>query len=64
MLEAMGRELAAIHLGTGDVGGAVRADLAARGGTWLAAAARRAAEDVRSEHRAFRDHWHRRTGGR
>ncbi len=64
MLEAMGRELAAIHLGTGDVGGAVREDLTARGGAWLAAAARRAAEDVRSEHGAFRDHWHRRTGDR
>ena len=39
MLEAMGRGLAALHLGTGDVGGAVREDLAARGGAWLAAAA-------------------------
>ena len=63
MLEAMGRELAAIHLGTGDVGGAVREDLAARGGAWLAAAASRAAEDVRSEHRAFRDDWQRQNGG-
>ncbi len=64
MLEAMGRELAAIHLGTGDVGAAVREDLTARGDAWLSAIARRAAEDVRSEHGAFRDNWHRRTGGR
>ena len=64
MLEAMGRELAAIHLGTGDVGGAVQEDLAARDASWLAAAARTAAEDVRSEHRAFREDWPRRTGGR
>ena len=64
MLEAMGRELAAIHLGTGDVGAAVREDLATRGDAWLEAAAIRVAEDVRSEHRAFRDDWRRRTGGR
>jgi hypothetical protein len=63
MLEAMGRELAAIHLGTGDVGAAVWEDLATRGDAWLGAAAERAAEDVRGEHRAFRDDWRRRNGG-
>jgi len=62
MLEAMGRELAAIHLGTGDVGSAVENDLSARGDTWLEAAAERAAEDIRAEHAAFRDHWRRCSG--
>jgi hypothetical protein len=64
MLEAMGQELAAIHLGTGDVGGAVESDLAGRGESWLAAVAERAAEDVRAEHAVFRADWSRRCGHR
>jgi hypothetical protein len=64
MLEAMGRELAAIHLGTGDVGGAVERDLATRAGSWLEVMARRAAEDVRAEHATFRNDWLRRNSPR
>lgn len=40
LLELMGREVAAIHLGCGDVAAVVRADLAARKGDWLDAPAR------------------------
>jgi hypothetical protein len=60
MLGAMGRDLAAIHVGTGDVGGAVRIDLTSRKEGWLAAAADRTAVALRAEHAEFRKDWLRR----
>jgi hypothetical protein len=53
MLRAMGRELAAIHLGIGDLSDSIRQDLARRQHGWLAAAAIHAAAAVLTEHRAF-----------
>jgi hypothetical protein len=54
MLQAMGRELASIHLGIGDAGDGIRRDLAGRGRDWLSDAAVRAARAVAAEHDAFR----------
>jgi len=54
MLKAMGAELAAIHLGTADMGDAIRQDLGARRKGWLAEAAARAAKSVRTEQLEFR----------
>ena len=57
MLGAMGQDLAAIHVGTGDVGGAVRTDLKSRKDGWLADAAQRTAVALRAEHAEFREDW-------
>jgi len=59
MLRAMGNELAAVHLGCGDVGAAVRNDFTARRREqpeWLAQAAETAAKKVRRDHKLFRKH--------
>ncbi|MFC4167229.1 DUF2252 family protein [Teichococcus aestuarii] len=56
MLKAMGREMAAIHLGTGDHAAAIRADLAQRPEGWLREAALRAAQAMTAEHRQFASH--------
>jgi len=53
MLDAMGRELAAIHLGTGNAAKAIRADLAKRPAGWLHDAAMRAAQAVAEDHHLF-----------
>ncbi len=53
MLLAMGAELAAIHLGRGDHGGAIGADLARRERRWLADAATRAAAAVERDFEDF-----------
>ena len=53
MLDAMGRELAAIHLGTGNAAKAIRADLAKRPAGWLHEAAMRAAQAVTEDHLLF-----------
>ena len=60
MLGAMGQDLAAIHVGTGGVGGAVCTDLMHRKDGWLADAAQRTATALRSEHAEFRKDWPRR----
>ena len=49
MLTAMGRELAAIHLGTDNKKKAVKADLEVRKRGWLLSAAKRAADRVHEE---------------
>ncbi|PHK95929.1 hypothetical protein CR162_06240 [Pseudoroseomonas rhizosphaerae] len=56
MLRAMGREMAAIHLGAGDHAAAIRADLAKRPAGWLREAALRAAQATAAEHRQFAAH--------
>jgi hypothetical protein len=53
MLEAMGRELASIHLATKDAGEDVRRDFAARGRAWLAKGAAVAAERIAAEQAEF-----------
>jgi uncharacterized protein (DUF2252 family) len=53
MLEAMGLDLASVHLGTGAHGPAIRKDLAERGLGWLAAAAARMAETVAHDHKRW-----------
>jgi hypothetical protein len=53
MLEAMGRELASIHLATPDAAAEVRRDFLARGPAWLAQAASIAAQHVLEEQRQF-----------
>jgi hypothetical protein len=53
MLEAMGRELASIHLGSGEQGDNILRDMLARPGGWLADAARRAAQAVAAEQTRF-----------
>ncbi|WP_419898666.1 DUF2252 family protein [Roseomonas sp. USHLN139] len=63
MLEAMGRELAAIHLGQGhpeqaDPAAAIAADLAARPKAWLAEAAIAAARDTQRDQARFAQAWH------
>jgi hypothetical protein len=50
MLEAMGFDLAAVHLGTADRSAAIRQDLGRRRSGWLLAAARRMAAAVEREH--------------
>lgn len=53
-LRAMGREIAAIHLGDGNNGAAIKRDLAGRDPDWLASAATRAADFVRREQKEWR----------
>jgi hypothetical protein len=53
MLEAMGRELASIHLATAGAAIAVRQDFFAREPEWWAKAASTAAEHVLKEQRQF-----------
>jgi uncharacterized protein DUF2252 len=53
-LRAMGREVAAIHLGSGNQGAAIQHDLAGRDPDWLASAATRAADFVRREQKEWR----------
>ncbi len=50
MLRAMGRDLAAIHLGIADRRAAIENDLGKRKRNWLVAAGERAAEFVRRDH--------------
>jgi hypothetical protein len=50
MLEAMGFELASVHLGTADRRSAIRQDLKRRRSDWLLAAARRMAAAVERDH--------------
>ena len=54
MHEAMGLELANIHLGTGDARGAINKDLAGRKPGWLAEAAAKAAAAVQAEYKQWR----------
>ncbi len=54
MLQAMGHELANIHLGTGHRRAAIAADLAARPRRWLRDATNAAADFVQEEYRAWR----------
>lgn len=56
MLQAMGRELAAIHLGRGDYADAIRSDLAQRRRRWLRTSVESAAEFVRSEQHDWKQH--------
>ena len=53
MLAAMGADLAAIHLGTGNHQKAIAKDLRKRGGAWLRRAVAAAAEHVRREQREW-----------
>lgn len=53
MLEAMGRELASVHLATEGAAAAVRRDFLAREPAWWAKAASLTAEQVRKEQRQF-----------
>jgi hypothetical protein len=53
MLEAMGFELAGVHLGTGDVAAAIGEDLARRRPGWLFAAARKMATAIERDHAAW-----------
>ena len=54
MLRAMGRDLAAIHLGLVDAREAIARDLGKRRDGWLADAVKRAAMFVRSEHKEWK----------
>jgi hypothetical protein len=54
MLRAMGRDLAAIHLGSADRRAAIERDLGKRKRNWLVAAVERAADFVRGEHVEWR----------
>ena len=54
MLRAMGRDLAAIHLGIADRRKAIEHDLGNRKRNWLRAAVERAADFVRRDCRAWR----------
>ncbi len=58
-LRAMGREVAAIHLGNGNAGAAIKRDLEGRDPDWLASAATRAANFVRREQKEWRKDWRR-----
>jgi hypothetical protein len=49
MLEAMGRELANIHLGVADRSAAIQQDLNARGDRWLVGATEKAADATKRE---------------
>jgi hypothetical protein len=51
MLEAMGRELAAIHLGAAHTGDSIPRDLSVRGRAWLADTVLRVTHLVADEHR-------------
>jgi hypothetical protein len=62
MLTAMGRELAAIHLGTANKKKAVKADLEARKRGWLLSAAKRAADRIRDEQVEWKTALRRATG--
>jgi Uncharacterized protein conserved in bacteria (DUF2252) len=53
-LRAIGREVAAIHLGDGNRGPAIQRDLERRDANWLASAATRATEFVRREQKEWR----------
>jgi len=53
MLSAMGRDLGAVHLGTGNPRKAIRADLEARGQNWLLEAVKSAAQHTRVEQREW-----------
>lgn len=55
MLDAMGRELAALHLGTGDTGAAIKADLAERKRGWLETAAQAMMTATWADWKAARD---------
>ncbi len=54
MLEAMGRDLAAVHLGTAGQAAAIKADLGARKRRWFGAAVEAAAEAISREQKAWR----------
>jgi hypothetical protein len=54
MLRAMGRDLAAIHLGAADTRAAIGNDMKKRGAKWLREAVKRAAPFVRGEQREWR----------
>jgi hypothetical protein len=58
LLEAMGFELANIHLGTRDSARSVLADLRKRSPGWLLAAAQNMAEAVHKDWRLWRDKHH------
>jgi hypothetical protein len=49
MLEAMGRELANVHLGVKDRSAAIQQDLGARGDSWLIDATAKAADTTKRE---------------
>jgi hypothetical protein len=53
MLKAMGRELAAVHLGTGDVSDRIEQDLKQRGSKWLVGASLRMVQKVTDDYQAF-----------
>jgi uncharacterized protein (DUF2252 family) len=54
MLRAMGRDLAAVHLGVDDQRKRIQHDLAKRKTGWLASAVKRAAKFIRREHKEWR----------
>ena len=54
MLEAMGFDLAGVHLGAGDRGGAAGRDLARRKRGWLLASATRMATAIERDHEAWK----------
>ena len=54
MLRAMGRDLAAVHLGADDQRKRIKRDLAKRKPNWLDSAVKRAAKFVRREHKEWR----------
>jgi hypothetical protein len=55
LLEAMGRETANIHLGTGEKRKAILNDLRKRKGTWLLAAARAMARATSKDWKVWRE---------
>jgi hypothetical protein len=57
LLQSMGRDLAAIHLGTGDHHGRIDRDLRRRKTRWLRDAVEAAAERVRAEQKAWKKAW-------
>jgi hypothetical protein len=54
MLRAMGRDLAAVHLGADDQRKRIQRDLAKRKSNWLDSAVKRAAKFVRREQKEWR----------
>jgi hypothetical protein len=60
ILTAMGRDLAAVHLGTGNARKDIIADLERRKPGWAAVAVAAAAESVRAEQKEWAKDWKRR----
>jgi uncharacterized protein (DUF2252 family) len=54
MLRAMGRDLASVHLGTGDRRAVIERDLTSRKSRWLVPAVERAADFVRCDYKAWK----------